>query len=638
MNIEQSFFDETGNCPRVVLLVDDSPVNLGVVVESLETHGLEVLVALDGQEALRRAESIVPDLILLDVMMPGMDGFEVCRRLKAQAATRDIPVIFMTSLDGTKDKVAGFELGAVDYITKPLQIDEVRARITTHLKLRALQQQLEQKNTLLLQEIVERQQVMDALQRSQASLAEAQHIGQMGNWELDLVNGGLTWSAEVFNIFEIDPAQFGASYEAFLAAVHPEDRDALDAAYTQSFEERVPYDFVHRLLMPDGRIKHVREHCENYFAADGTPLRSHGTVQDISAQRRAEESLRQREREFRTLAENSPDIVVRYDRDCRFVYANPAFQKRLCHTLDELRGKRPTELPGLLEANFIEQRLMEVLQTGVADEFERHIHSVEGAPFWGLVHIVPEFDEAGKVAFAQVLTRDISALKENEHALAKSREQLRELALHRDSEQEEERKRLAWEVHEGVGQYLMALRMNLNVFDDTHGKENPLLHEHARKMLAMVDEGIRLVREVTVALRPRVLDLGLSVSLEWLAGEFAEHYGIACEIDQPQEEIPLNERATTALYRVAEEALALLARHGSAERVDVVLEEASTFVRLTVREQTQTPGETLRTDGEDFGLAWTQELIVAMGGEFVILVSPGQGVTVEATVPMQAGM
>ena len=145
MKIEKSPFAEMEILSRTILLVDDSPVNLGVVVEGLEAHGFEVSVALDGEEALQRVEIVKPDVILLDVMMPGIDGFEVCRRLKSQAHTRDIPVIFMTSLSGAEDKVKGFKYGAVDYVTKPLQIEEVRARVNTHLTLHELKRRLAEK-------------------------------------------------------------------------------------------------------------------------------------------------------------------------------------------------------------------------------------------------------------------------------------------------------------------------------------------------------------------------------------------------------------------------------------------------------------------------------------------------------------
>lgn len=122
---------------HTLLIIDDTPANLAVIVEGLEAHGFRVVIAQDGEEGLERAHFVQPDLILLDVMMPGMDGFEVCRRLKGLPETHEIPVIFMTSLTDVQDKVTGFRVGAADYVTKPLQIDEVVARITTHLTLTA---------------------------------------------------------------------------------------------------------------------------------------------------------------------------------------------------------------------------------------------------------------------------------------------------------------------------------------------------------------------------------------------------------------------------------------------------------------------------------------------------------------------
>jgi diguanylate cyclase (GGDEF)-like protein/PAS domain S-box-containing protein len=127
---------------RKILVVDDTPANLAVAVNYLEDHGFQVLVAQDGEEGLERARVVQPDLILLDVMMPGISGFETCRRLKAIESTRDIPVIFMTALTDTADKVAAFAAGGVDYVTKPFQIEELLARITTHLTLRIAQRQL----------------------------------------------------------------------------------------------------------------------------------------------------------------------------------------------------------------------------------------------------------------------------------------------------------------------------------------------------------------------------------------------------------------------------------------------------------------------------------------------------------------
>lgn len=126
-----------------LLIVDDNPTNLAVVVDYLEEYGFKVMVARNGHTALKRAKLAKPDLILLDVMMAGIDGFETCRRLKADPDTAEIPVIFMTALANTQDKVQGFQVGAVDYLTKPIQHEELLARVTTHLRIRDLTEHLE---------------------------------------------------------------------------------------------------------------------------------------------------------------------------------------------------------------------------------------------------------------------------------------------------------------------------------------------------------------------------------------------------------------------------------------------------------------------------------------------------------------
>ncbi|PHX54205.1 hybrid sensor histidine kinase/response regulator [Tychonema bourrellyi FEM_GT703] len=133
----------------IILIVDDNQTNLDVLFELLKNYGFKVLVAQDGESAIEQIEYIHPDLILLDIMMPGIDGFETCRRLKADQATQDIPIIFMSALSDTVDKVKGFQTGAVDYITKPFQHEEVLSRIDTHLTIRSLQKKLEEKNSEL---------------------------------------------------------------------------------------------------------------------------------------------------------------------------------------------------------------------------------------------------------------------------------------------------------------------------------------------------------------------------------------------------------------------------------------------------------------------------------------------------------
>ena len=158
---------------NTILIVDDMPHNLGALLDYLTEFGFEVWVAEDGESAIEQIDYALPDLILLDVLMPGIDGFETCRRLKQQKLTKDIPVIFMTALSDLQDKVKGFQVGGVDYITKPIQQEEVLARVTTHLSIRNLQKQLQQQNSRLQQEIRDRIKVEKELKKRTAQLEVA---------------------------------------------------------------------------------------------------------------------------------------------------------------------------------------------------------------------------------------------------------------------------------------------------------------------------------------------------------------------------------------------------------------------------------------------------------------------------------
>jgi diguanylate cyclase (GGDEF)-like protein/PAS domain S-box-containing protein len=163
---------------QTILIVDDSPADLSVLALALQSQGFDVAVAHDGDDALSRARLLKPDLILLDAAMPGMDGFEACRRLKSIEQLRDIPVIFMTAAScnsgagGTDNgaRTAGFEAGAVDYVTKPLQVEEVLARVRTHLSVGAMQKKLDEQNRTLWREVALREQLEKYLQDAYADL------------------------------------------------------------------------------------------------------------------------------------------------------------------------------------------------------------------------------------------------------------------------------------------------------------------------------------------------------------------------------------------------------------------------------------------------------------------------------------
>ena len=138
-----------------VLLVDDTEANIDILVAALDSE-YEVSVAMDGESALEAVDSEPPDIILLDIMMPEMDGYEVCRLLKSNSKTRNIPIIFLTAMSEVQNKTKGFELGAVDYITKPFEILEVKARVKTHLALTLVRRELANQNIILEEKVKER--------------------------------------------------------------------------------------------------------------------------------------------------------------------------------------------------------------------------------------------------------------------------------------------------------------------------------------------------------------------------------------------------------------------------------------------------------------------------------------------------
>ena len=181
MSLSLDYTQLSPNNTITILVIDDNATNLAIVAHYLEKSGFTVLVSQDGESGINRAQYAHPNLILLDIMMPGIDGLATCRSLKTNGYTKDIPIIFMTALSSTKDKLKGFEVGAVDYITKPVEPEEMLARINTHLSIQALQQKLKQQNQQLTQQAIELSQTLANLKATQNRLIEAEKMAALGN-------------------------------------------------------------------------------------------------------------------------------------------------------------------------------------------------------------------------------------------------------------------------------------------------------------------------------------------------------------------------------------------------------------------------------------------------------------------------
>ncbi len=284
--------DENFN-KNVIVIVDDKPTNLGVLFDFLTDSGFKVLVAQDGESALQKVEYAHPDLILLDVMMPGIDGFETCRRLKAQESTKDIPVIFMTALSDTVDKVKGFNLGAVDYVTKPVQQEEVRARVTTHLKLRNLQKKLEAQNLQLQEEIEQRKNAEESLREAEAKYRSIFENASDGIFQSNPQGRYITANRALARIYRYcSPEELMTQITNIWRQLYVDPTRSEDIATLLQMEDTVS-DIESQVYRKDGKIIWISENIRTVRDSNGAVLYYEGTVADITERKKSEVALRQ---------------------------------------------------------------------------------------------------------------------------------------------------------------------------------------------------------------------------------------------------------------------------------------------------------------------------------------------------------
>ncbi|MBD1909146.1 MULTISPECIES: response regulator [unclassified Leptolyngbya] len=323
----------------VILIVDDTPTNLDVLLDVLEADRFKVVIAEDGERAISLAEYAPPDLILLDVLMPGIDGFETCRRLKSNPLTQEIPIIFLTAVSDNVDKVKGLNLGAVDYITKPLNHEEVLARVNTHVRLQSLTRRLTEQNERLEQEIQqrkqleeEREQAFRALQRSEARfrrLIEANVIGVIfskidgsiidtndaflqivGYDRADLQAGNINWQA-------MTPAEYTHLNQAAIAELNKTGAfSAFEKEYFRKDGSRIPVMIGGALL-------------------DESQQALVGFVLDLTQHKQAQEKIR----EQAALLDITTDTILVQDLENKIQYWNKGAEHLYGWKLEEIIGQ-----------------------------------------------------------------------------------------------------------------------------------------------------------------------------------------------------------------------------------------------------------------------------------------------------------
>ena len=309
-----------------IYIIDDTPTNLQVLADYLIERGYEVFVAVDGTSAIEQITESKPDLILLDVMMPGIDGFETCRCLKSLSATKDIPVIFMTALSETIDKVRGFSVGAVDYVTKPIQHEEVLVRITTHLSLRQLQQDLEAKHS--------------ALQLAEAKYRSVFENAVIGIFQTMPDGQYVTANMALANLLGYD------SPDAFIHSMNDQQHSLyLDPSRRKQFQNILIQDhnianFESEVSRKDGTKIWISESARAVLDHSKALWGFEGFVMDITDRKHAEE----RNVRLQTHNQYLQQEIARDHHDDEFMTKNEGFRKILA-TLDQVG---PTDATVLL--------------------------------------------------------------------------------------------------------------------------------------------------------------------------------------------------------------------------------------------------------------------------------------------------
>ncbi len=389
-----------------------------------------MVVKLDGAEVFSSIQGqriVMLEALLALLLFSGLLAYYFARQISTPLVglARTAGEMAQGSLDQRADESAFGELGMFARAFNRMAVNLQGLYRTLEDRIEERTRELHATNGQLQEEIIEREHIEAALrdnqaelQRNQELLIEAERLGRIGSWELDVVSGKLRWSDEIYRMFELDPAQFSPTYENFLRVVHPEDRDKVNLAYRQSLDTRQPYDVEHRLCMGDGRIKWVREHCNNYFDESGKPLRSVGAVQDITGQKQIEDNLR-----IAAVAFETHEGIMITDANANIIRVNQAFCEITGYSAEEVLGKNPRLLSsGKQDRTFYEEMWH---QLTALDSWSGEICDKRKDdtiyPKWLTITAVR--DEAGKITEYVAIFSDITQRKQAE-------EEIRNLAFY----------------------------------------------------------------------------------------------------------------------------------------------------------------------------------------------------------------
>ncbi|MEQ8756123.1 MAG: PAS domain S-box protein [Coleofasciculus sp. G1-WW12-02] len=406
-----------------ILAIDDTPDNLHLLTEMLTEQGYKIRIIPNGKLALRSIANSPPDLILLDIVMPDMDGYQVCQQLKASVITQNIPVIFLSGLNETFDKVKAFEVGGVDYITKPFQVQEVLARVENQLRLQRLQQQLAQQNIQLQQEIQERHHAEIALSESEKKYRHLVEASQDLIWSVDRYGSYTFVNPIVQHLYGYSPEEMlGRSFTDFLSPERLEPDVNLFKCLLQG-QSVFQYETTH--LTKAGEPIQLLLNAIAVVDDQGQVVGVTGTASDITERQKAQEALRLSEIRYRELVEFQKQVLVcRWKPDTTLTFVNQSYCRFFGKSPAELIGTKYLELlPDSIQDQI--RDFVKLLVNHECPETSEHIMiSDQGELHWFKWTDQPILDEQGHILEIQSFGIDITTRKQAEEKLRLSEENL----------------------------------------------------------------------------------------------------------------------------------------------------------------------------------------------------------------------
>jgi PAS domain S-box-containing protein len=414
-----------------ILIVGDEIPSLKLLTRLLEREGYTVKPTEFAQMAIDSALASPPMLILLDVDVADVDGFEVCRRLRQDERTRDIPIIFISSLHDPEDRVKGFDAGGVDFISKPFQEREVLARVKTHTHLRSLQLDLER---LVEERTAELRQTQERYELAVAGSAA-------GLWDWDVASDTIYYSDRLQELLGYEAGEFSNSLDEFWDRLHPEDHHMVRSALDRHFEDHEQFRIDYRLQTKSGEYHWFYARGQALWDENGEPTRMSGSITDITSRKLAEEELATSEARFRALMEQSPLAIVIFSPDGKITQYNPAWsrmwgvsEEEAAQVIAEYNVRTDQQQIDVGWGPLIEEAFagnavvlppIEYVAEQTLDEIG--LDHILGKTVWIQPHLSPVKDENGEIVFVVDIVVDITEIKLAEEELAKSEVRFREL-------------------------------------------------------------------------------------------------------------------------------------------------------------------------------------------------------------------